>query len=161
MRAHDLELLELPTVLRRLAAAAASDPGAALAEALLPSPEPEIVLLRQQQTAEAIALLDEAAEPDLGGASDVTEAAELAVRGGVLDPRALMLVERTIRAGASARSALAGRDDLPALSELVAGIELALLSIAEEIGRSVEEDGSDLKDSASPALRRLRRELRE
>ena len=36
-----------------------------------------------------------------------------------------------------------------------------MLSVAEEIGRSVEEDGSDLKDSASPVLRRLRRELRE
>ncbi len=45
--------------------------------------------------------------------------------------------------------------------ELVAGIDPSLLSVAEEIGRAVEEDGSDLKDSASPPLRRLRRELRE
>ena len=117
--------------------------------------------LRQQQTTEAIALLDEAAEPDLGGAADVTEAAELAARGGTLDTRTLMQVERTIRAGVAARRALAGRDDLPALAELVAGIDLSLVSISDEIARTVEEDGSDLRDSASPALRRLRRELRE
>ena len=45
--------------------------------------------------------------------------------------------------------------------ELVADIDMSLLSIAEEIGRAVEEDGADLRDSASPELRRLRRVLRE
>jgi DNA mismatch repair protein MutS2 len=161
MREHDLELLELPAVLARLAGAAASVPGAALAAALLPSADEGVVRLRQQQTTEAIALLDEAAEPDLGGAAHVTEAAELAARGGTLDTRTLTQVERTIRAGVAARRALAGRDDLPALAELVAGIDLSLVSISDEIARTVEEDGSDLRDSASPALRRLRRELRE
>ena len=117
--------------------------------------------LRQQQTTEAIALLDEAAEPDLGGAADVTDAAERAARGSTLDTRSLSLIERTIRAGVAGRRALTARDDLPALLELTAGIDVSLLSVAEEIGRSVEEDGSDLKDSASPVLRRLRRELRE
>jgi DNA mismatch repair protein MutS2 len=161
MRGHDLELLELPAVLERLASATASEPGALLAVELRPSADADEVRLLQQQTAEAIALLDEAAEPDLGGAADVSEAAELAARGGILDTRALMRVERTIRAGVAAALALAGRGDLPALAGLAARIDTSLLSVAEEVGRSVEEDGSDLKDSASPALRRLRRELRE
>ena len=117
--------------------------------------------LRQQQTSEAISLLDEAAEPDLGGAADVSEAADLAARGSTLDTRTLAQIGRTIRAGVTARRALEERDEIPALLELVAGIDPALLSVAEEIGRAVEEDGSDLKDSASPPLRRLRRELRE
>src|SRR6478735_6972896 len=161
MREHDLELLELPAVLARLAGAAASEPGALLAEGLRPSPDADLVHLRQQQTTEAIALLDVAAEPDLVGVADVTEAAERAARGSTLDTGNLSLIERTIRAGTAARRGLTGRDDLPALEELTLGIELFLLSIAEEIGRSVEEDGSDLKDSASPELRRLRRQLRE
>ena len=161
MREHDLELLELPTVLARLAAAAASEPGALLAEGLRPSADADEVRLRQQQTSEAIALLDDAAEPDLGGVADVTEAAERAARGSTLDTRSLSLIERTVRAGVAGRRALAARTDVPALEELTAGIEPFLLSIAEEIGRSVEEDGSDLKDSASPELRRLRRQLRE
>src|SRR3954447_21880227 len=161
MREHDLELLELPAVLTRLAGAAASDPGAALALALRPSPDDEVVHLRQQQTTEAIILLDEAAEPDLGGTSDVGEAADLAARGSTLDTRSLSRIERTIRAGVTARRTVAERDDVPALAALVEGIEPSLLSAAEEIGRAVEEDGSDLKDSASPSLPRLRRELRE
>jgi len=161
MRGHDLELLELPAVLQRLAAATASEPGALLAEALRPSAEADEVALRQQQTTEAIALLEAAEEPDLGGAADVSEGAELAARGGVLDTRTLWSIERTIRAGVGAARAIGGRSDLPALSCLVAGIDTSLLSVAEEIGRAVDEDGSDLRDSASPSLRRLRRELRE
>ncbi len=85
MREHDLELLELPAVLARLAAAAASEPGALLAEGLRPSADADEVRLRQQQTTEAVALLDDAAEPDLGGVADVTEAAERAARGSTLD----------------------------------------------------------------------------
>ena len=91
----------------------------------------------------------------------MSEAAELATRGSALDTRTLSRVERTIRAGVAARRAVTERDDIPALVELVATIDPALLSVADEIGRSVEEDGSDLRDSASPPLRRLRRELRE
>ena len=161
MREHDLELLELPAVLTRLAGAAASEPGALLAEALRPAADAEEVEHRQQQTTEAISLLDEAAEPDLGGVADVSEAADLAARGSTLDTRSLAQIEHTIRAGVTARRALGERDEIPMLMELVAGIDPALLSVAEEIGRAVEEDGSDLKDSASPPLRRLRRELRE
>ena len=115
MREHDLELLELPAVLARLAAAAASEPGALLAEALRPSADADEVRLRQQQTTEAIALLDDAAEPDLGGVADVTEAAELAARGSTLDTRSLSQIERTIRAGVAGRRAIAERGDLPAL----------------------------------------------
>ena len=161
MREHDLELLELPAVLARLGAATVSEPGAALAQALRPSADDEQVRLRQQQTTEAISLLEDSAEPDLGGVADVSEAAGLATRGSTLDTRTLAHVERTIRAGVTARRALADRADIPALMNLVAGIDPTLLSAADEIGRSVEEDGSDLRDSASPPLRRLRRELRE
>ncbi|MEI7761362.1 MAG: Smr/MutS family protein [Thermoleophilia bacterium] len=161
MREHDLELLELPAVLARLVAATASEPGAVLAETLRPSPDAGLVRLRQQETSEAISLIEDSAEPDLGGATDVSEAAELAVRGSTLDTRTLMQIGRTIHAGVTARRALADRDGVPALMDIVAGVDPSLLSIAEEIGRSVEEDGSDLRDSASPELRRLRRALRE
>ncbi len=161
MREHDLELLELPAVLARLGTATASEPGAVLAEALRPSADAERVRLRQQQTSEAISLIEDSVEPDLGGATDVSEAAELAGRGSALDTRTLMHVGRTIQTGLTVRQALADRDGIPALMELAADIEPSLLPIAEEIGRAVEEDGSDLRDSASPELRRLRRELRE
>src|SRR5262245_48317856 len=103
MRKHDLELLELPAVLARLGAATASAPGAAVAAAVAPSPDPARVEVLQRQTAEAIALLDEAGEPDLGGAADVRDAADHAERGGALDPAALDMIRRTIGAGVAAR----------------------------------------------------------
>ena len=46
------------------------------------------------------------------------------------------------------------------LRELAAGIDPALRALADELERAVEDDGSDLRDTASPMLRRLRRELR-
>ena len=161
MREHDLELLELPAVLARLGAATACEPGAALAKTLRPSADTALVRLRQLQTSEAISLIENSVEPDLGGVTDVSEAAELAARGSALDTRALINLGRTIQAGVTARRALAEQDGIPTLTELEAVIDPALLSIAEEIGRTVEEDGSDLRDSASPELRRLRRALRD
>ena len=106
MREHDLELLELPAVLARLGGVTASEPGAVLAETLRPSPDAGVVRLRQQETSEAISLIEDSAEPDLGGATDVSEAAELAGRGSTLDTRTLMHIGRTIQAGVTARRAL-------------------------------------------------------
>ncbi|HKY24376.1 MAG TPA: hypothetical protein VJM07_04430, partial [Gaiella sp.] len=81
-----LELLELPAILERLAAAAASEPGHARALALRPTADPNEVAARQRRTTEAVALLDHAAEPELGNVRDVRPVAELAARGSALDP---------------------------------------------------------------------------
>jgi DNA mismatch repair protein MutS2 len=161
MREHDLELLELPAVLARLVAATTCEPGAALAELLRPAADADEVRERHERTTEAISLIEASAEPELAGVTDVAEAAELAARGSMLDPRTLMNVSRTIHAGVTARRALADHGETPALISVLEGVEPSLVSIAEEIGRTVEDDGSDLRDAASPELRRLRRQLRE
>ncbi len=161
MREHDLELLELPAVLARLAAATQSDPGAVLAGRLRPTADLAEVRVRHERTKEALSLIEASAEPELGGATDVIEAAEIAGRGSTLDPRTLMQVGRTIHTGVTARRAVDDHGEIPALTAVMAGVEPSLLSIADEIARTVEEDGSDLRDSASPDLRRLRRELRD
>ena len=62
-----------------------------------------------------------------------------------------------------ARCELARRSqeqEAPLLRELAAAIDPALKPLAEAIDRAVEQDGSDLKDNASPKLRKLRGELR-
>ena len=103
MDAHALEVLELPALLERLAAAAATPRGAELARALEPSPDPAEVARRQALTAEAIALFDESAEPQLGGVDDVRAAAERAARDGVLGPSELRRVALAVADALAAR----------------------------------------------------------
>jgi len=156
-----LELLELPEILDRLAAAAASEPGRERALALRPSGDEDDVVARQALTTEAIALLEDSAEPDLGAVRDVRRAAEVAARGGVLDAGALHGIRVTVDAALSARAALEGADGVPGLALLADAVDPRLAGLAESIAKAVEPDGSDLRDGASPALRRLRRERRE
>jgi DNA mismatch repair protein MutS2 len=156
-----LELLELPEILDRLAAAAASEPGRERALALRPSGDDDEVATRQALTTEAIALLEQSAEPALHAVRDVRPLGEIAGRGGILDTGALHAIRVTVDAALAARAALGGADGVPGLAALVDVVEPGLAGPAEAIGKAVEADGSDLRDGASAALRRLRRELRE
>jgi DNA mismatch repair protein MutS2 len=157
-----LDALDFPAIAERLAQAAGTMPGAALARALAPSPEADEVARRQTLTAEAVALLDEAAEPPLERIADVRDAAELAARGGVLATDALARIAATIRGGLALRRALDEAAELaPLLRDRAAAVDPTLASLADSLERCVEEDGSDLRDTASPLLRRLRKQLRE
>jgi DNA mismatch repair protein MutS2 len=156
-----LDVLEFPAIVERIAGATATAYGAELARALTPSADPDEVARRQALTAEAVALIDVSEEPPLEGIADVRTVASFARRGGVLAPDALCKIATTISGGLRARAALdAERDQAPLLCEIAAAIDSKLAPLAKEIGRYVEDDGSDLRDNASPLLRRLRKELR-
>ena len=155
-----LELLELPAILERLADAAASEPGKARALELRPSGDVGEVSRRHELTGEAVELLEQSLEPELAAVRDVTEAARLAERGSALDPAALRAIADSVAAALVARAGLAS-GPAPGLGAIAAGIDPGLASLAETIDRTVEQDGSDLRDNATPALRRLRRELRD
>jgi DNA mismatch repair protein MutS2 len=159
---HALAVLEFPAIVERVAAAAATPVGAARARALVPSPDPEEVTRRQALTAEAVALLDRSAEPSLHGVEDVRDAVAHAARDGMLDTRSLRNVAATVGAALAARASLAGEAELaPLLADRAELIDPALASLADAISSCVEDDGSDLRDTASPALRRLRSRLRD
>ncbi len=162
MDTEALAVLQFPAIAERLAGATATSGGAELARALTPSADANDVARRQALTAEAIALLEDSTEPPLGGIRDIREPAAHAALGGVLTPEALSAIGFTIGGGLRARAALDEHADRATLlAELAAAIDRTLAPLAEEIGRRVEEDGSDLRDTASPRLRRLRAELRE
>ena len=108
------------------------------------------------------ALFELSAEPPLQGIHDVRASGEHATRGGALAPLALAHITTTITGGINTRAALdAQRAVAPLLAGLASAIEPLLRPLADEIARCVEEDGSDLRDAASPALRKLRKELRD
>ena len=159
MDAEAREALELPALLERLAASCSTDPGGDLARRLEPSPDEAEVRARHLLTSEAVALLDAAEEPDLRGLRDVRAAAARAAREGLLEPAALRAVATAIRVALAARAALAGSTRAPRLAELAARADPALAPVADRIDDAVEADGSDLRDSASPLLRRLRAEV--
>jgi DNA mismatch repair protein MutS2 len=156
-----LELLELPEILERLASVAASEPGRASCLALAPASEPGEVERRQALTAEAVRLLDESAEPELAGVRDVRRDVGIAARGSTLDTASLRAIAVSIDAGVATRAAIGAVEGVPGLAQLACRIEPSLGQVSEPIVRAVEDDGAGLRDTASPTLRRLRRELRE
>jgi DNA mismatch repair protein MutS2 len=155
-----LDALEFGAILGRLAGATATPYGAERAQALQPSVEPAEVARRRELTTEAVALLDNAAEPPLHGIPEIREAVEHAGRGGVLAPRALAQIAAAVDGGLRARSALDAQELAPKLGEIAGAIDPGLAPLAEEIRRCVDDDGAALRDTASPRLRELRRELR-
>jgi DNA mismatch repair protein MutS2 len=78
----------------------------------------------------------------------------------VLTAKTLREVADTIGGALRARAALDAHEEAPLLRELAAEIDPGLAPVAKSIDRAVEPDGSDLKDNASPRLRKLRVELR-
>jgi DNA mismatch repair protein MutS2 len=155
----DLAALEFPAVVERLATATATSYGEVLVRALEPSADAAEVARRQALTEEVVTLLDSSLEPPLEGIADVRAEAELAGRGGALSALALRQVADTVAGGLRARASLGA--EAPLLASLAAAIDVALEPLVEEIGRAIEEDGSDVRDTASPVLRRLRKEVRE
>jgi DNA mismatch repair protein MutS2 len=156
---HSFDVLELPAIRARLAGETAFAGGRALAEALEPSPDPGEVGRRQAETAEAVHLL-EVAPPRLGGAADVRPAAQASGRGVRLQPEMLAAVAQTIRVALDVRRGLLdAQGSAPLLADRASVVAESLDGVASQIEGAVEEDGSDLRDDASPKLRGLRREI--
>src|SRR5260221_1748744 len=161
MNREALAALELPAITGRLAAASCTELGADRAGALLPATGLDQVVTRQALTAEAVALLDAAQEPSLGGIADVRDAAARAERDGLLGPSELRAIATAIRVALAARRSVAEQHVLALLLDgRLSSIDPALEPVADELDRCIEEDGSDVRDTASPLLRRLRREVR-
>ncbi len=161
MDERDLKLLELPAILERLCAATASAPGRDLAARLRPDADASTVAERQARTTEAVWLLDRAEEPELAGFGELTEAVALAERGGALDAMTLSAIAKAARIGVTARRSLEAIGETPLLRAIAADIDDRLEGLADAIHSAVEADGSELRDTATPTLRRLRRELRD
>ena len=161
MDADALHALELPAITARLANAASTELGGELARTLEPATDVREVLERQALTAEAVALLDSGVDPPLAGIADVRPALARAGREGMLGPAELRAIATAVRVALEARRIVAAERALaPLLDDRLSLLDPALAGLAGEIDRCIEEDGADVRDSASPLLRRLRRELR-
>jgi DNA mismatch repair protein MutS2 len=155
--AGTLRALEFDAIVGQLAELTAFGPSRELAAASLPVADAPHVALLQDQTDEAVRLLDEQAQASIGGARDVRAAIGRARRGGRLTTQELLDVAETARATGQFAARLAtwkGRH----LAELHEALDAAPL-LRERIERSVDESGQVL-DSASAELAAIRRRLR-
>ena len=134
--------------------------GRELALALLPTRELAEARRRQATTAEALKLPGLRPGLHLGGVHDVRPLAERARVGGVLGPEELLDIASTVRAARAWRRGLAPlRDETPTLLELAEVYLGDHPGLVEDIQDAIGE-GGEVLDSASPALGRIRTELR-
>jgi DNA mismatch repair protein MutS2 len=158
---HDKSLvtLEYFKILERLAREAAFSASKELALALRPSDELREVERRLALTTEARRLLDLRPDAGVRGARDVRPHAAAATRGVVLSPTELREVLVTLRSsGYLGKLILRLDDSYPLLRALAADLP-ARPSLEARIEESISEEG-EMLDSASPALRRIRADIR-
>jgi DNA mismatch repair protein MutS2 len=157
-----INILELPKVLARLAGYTAFSASRAAAQALAPVTDLAEVRRRQQQTTEAVRLLGLRPEIGLGGVHDIRESVRRADLGAALDPLEFLAIQSTMEAARELRAVILRTEEqkggLPGLAALAGGI-MPLPRLETAIRRTFDKDGN-IPDSASPALGRIRAQVR-
>jgi DNA mismatch repair protein MutS2 len=158
MDAKTLSVLEYPKVLERLKGFCDFSASMELARSLEPTDSYDLALARLAETSEARKLFS-IQDLGIGGAHDIRPAADLAARGGVLDPQQLLDVKSTLISSRELKRSLERKtDEYPRLAQLASGLTESH-GIVDSISRVLSERGEVL-DSASPKLATLRREIR-
>jgi DNA mismatch repair protein MutS2 len=156
MDSKTLSVLEYPKVLERLKAFCDFSASMELARTLEPTNSYDLALARLAETSEARKLFS-IQGVGIGGAHDIRPAADLAARGGVLDPQQLLDVKSTLISCRELKKSLERKmDEYPRLAQIAAGLPESH-GVVDSITRVLSERGEVL-DSASPKLASLRRE---
>ncbi len=158
MDSKTLSVLEYPKILERLKAFCDFSASMELARLLEPTNSYDLALARLAETTEARKLLS-VQDIGIGGAHDIRPAADLAARGGVLDPQQLLDVKSTLISCRELKKSLERKtDEYPRLAQIASGLPESH-GIVDAISRVLSERGEVL-DSASPKLATLRREIK-
>lgn len=151
--------LEYPEILKRLAEHTDFSGGRTLAMTLEPVFEIHAAQALLNLTQEACSFL--LARPDfvLGGVRDIRAFAEQALHGVTLQPSDLIQVRDTLLSAARIRRLLTRLDlQFPALADIAWRVEV-IPTLADAIAQVLDDRG-EVRDNASPALSRIRRDLR-
>ncbi|MDR2610416.1 MAG: Smr/MutS family protein [Clostridiales Family XIII bacterium] len=152
-------VLEYDKITALLAERTAGRAAASIASALLPAMDSREINARQDETAEAVRVIMKKGSLPLGEYGDVTTNAVFADKGGTLTMEALLGVARHLNVVRVALSFLSSDIDVASipLVQSIAGIMTAHPQLEERIKLSILSD-TEMADSASPELRRIRRE---
>ena len=158
MDSKTLHVLEYNKILERLARYCDFSASADLARALQPSNNFDDITRLLAETTEARILLS-TNDLSIGGSHDIRTYADLAARGGVLEPQGLLEIKSTLIACRDLKKSLAHAEEkAPRLAQLAVGLPEAF-GIIDAITRVLSERGEVL-DSASDKLAKIRREVR-
>jgi DNA mismatch repair protein MutS2 len=155
-----LLILEFDRVVERLAGFTSFSLSREYALALTPETDLDAVREAQARVAESWRALDSREDISLGGAHDIRSEVSRATLGGFLDPGQLLDVQSTLECSERIRNALARRsvEEFPWLGHVRTRIGI-FREISALILQTVSPQG-EILDSASPALGRIRSELR-
>lgn len=159
MNEKAIHVLELNKVLNRLAGYTTFSAGADLAQELFPTSDIEEARIWQNETAEARLMFANQFNATLGGARDVREPALLAQRGIMIEAQVLLDIRLTMRRATTLKRTLGRMKGMyPLLAEITAEME-ECSGLQTEIERVLDENAV-VKDSASPQLAVIRRDLK-
>ncbi len=166
MNEHTLRVLEYDKVKSIIAAYAASEAGRDIVARFSPAEDAPTVETLLRETAECTLILQIGESPPLDGIPDIRQAVEkLGVSGAILSPADLLNTATTLGAGRRVKGffrrfdgkGTQARPAVPLLSALAAGIEP--LNYIEGAVLAAIDEKAEVKDSASPLLRKLRKQV--
>ena len=163
MNSHALRVLEFEKVREIVARFARSEPGQQRVLTLLPISDASEVIGRLAETREMMALLHAGEEPPLDGIRNIGPALErLGVAALALRPSELLDIATTLASGRKLKTFMSryakqgsGGPAAPLLAARVA-VLAPRKELEEAVQRAVDDSG-EVKDSASPELRRIRK----
>ena len=163
MNAHALNVLEFPRTLALIAERATSSLGADRVRELKPLSDLGAIEREHARVAAVRALMSAEDPWHLSGVPDARHPlTRLRVEGASLAESDLLVLGDLLRASRVTRESLRGDRVSPmataVLSEQIQSL-IANKAVEETIDRAIDE-GGQVRDSASPALRRIRRELK-
>jgi DNA mismatch repair protein MutS2 len=160
MNSRTLRVLEYDKICARLAEHTSFSLGHERALALRPTDDIREAQVWQAETREARRLLEEKSDVHLGGVHDLRPLAEQASRGSTILPADFLSIRSTLTRARTLQRLLARLvETYPNVADVAARISVPN-DLIDEIARCIDERG-EVMDSASDALMRIRRELRE
>jgi DNA mismatch repair protein MutS2 len=159
MLAHALRVLEFEAIRDRVVELASCTLGQERAWEMAPSAREDEVRRLQRETTEAVRLFNSGGGPPFGGIHDIRPAIRAASVEGVLEPHVLLQVADTMAGGRKLKAYLLQREEAaPTLAELARRI--GEFPLVEGAIYDAISDQAEVRDDASPALARLRKEIR-
>lgn len=152
--------LDYPLMIENLAKETTSHLGRALALALKPTPSPALVEERQEETAEAVRLLQAALDIPYGGMVDLQDILRHLRIGGQLENTDFLKILSQLYATRRWADFLCHQQEIPLNVLYTKGSSLKIFDVLEQdIMKKIDDEGQ-LRDGASDKLKHLRQSIR-